>query len=88
MQLPVNLKKAYENKGKEISKTLEKFATLMLIDDEWKEHLRENGDELKQSSQNAVFEQKDPLLIYKLESFNLFQCNVDTSEQRSIESIV
>ncbi len=72
MQLPVNLKRAYENKGKEISKTLEKFATLMLIDDEWKEHLREM-DELKQSSQNAVFEQKDPLLIYKLESFNLFK---------------
>lgn len=72
MQLPVNLKKAYENKGKEISKTLEKFSTLMLIDDEWKEHLREM-DELKQSSQNAVFEQKDPLLIYKLESFNLFK---------------
>jgi preprotein translocase subunit SecA len=53
-------------------KTLEKFATLWIIDDEWKEHLREM-DELKQSAQNAVFEQKDPLLIYKLESFNLFK---------------
>jgi len=72
MQIPVNLKKAYDSKGREIFKTFEKFATLWIIDDEWKEHLREM-DELKQSSQNAVFEQKDPLLIYKLESFNLFK---------------
>ncbi len=72
MQIPVNLKKAYETHGKELYKTFEKFAALWIIDDEWKEHLREM-DELKQSSQNAVFEQKDPLLIYKLESFNLFK---------------
>jgi len=72
MQIPVNLKRAYENQGAEVMKTLEKFATLWIIDDEWKEHLREM-DELKQSAQNAVFEQKDPLLIYKLESFNLFK---------------
>ncbi len=72
MQLPVNLKKAYDSKGKEISKTYEKFAALYVIDNDWKEHLREM-DDLKQSSQNAVFEQKDPLLIYKLESFNLFK---------------
>jgi preprotein translocase subunit SecA len=72
MQIPVNLKRAYENEGAEVMKTLEKFATLWIIDDEWKEHLREM-DELKQSAQNAVFEQKDPLLIYKLESFNLFK---------------
>ncbi len=72
MQIPVNLKKAYETHGKELTKTFEKFATLWIIDDEWKEHLREM-DELKQSAQNAVFEQKDPLLIYKLESFNLFK---------------
>jgi len=72
MQLPVNLKNAYLNHGKEISKTFEKFATLWLIDNEWKEHLREM-DDLKQSVQNAVFEQKDPLLIYKLESFKLFK---------------
>jgi preprotein translocase subunit SecA len=72
MQIPVNLKKAYETKGRELFKTFEKFAALWIIDDEWKEHLREM-DELKQSSQNAVFEQKDPLLIYKLESFNLFK---------------
>ncbi len=72
MQLPVNLKKAYDSKGKEISKIYEKFAALFVIDNDWKEHLREM-DDLKQSSQNAVFEQKDPLLIYKLESFNLFK---------------
>lgn len=72
MQVPVDLKKAYETQGKEIFKTFEKFATLYMIDDEWKEHLREM-DELKQSAQNAVFEQKDPLLIYKLESFQLFK---------------
>ena len=72
MQIPVNLKRAYETHGRELFKTFEKFAALWIIDDEWKEHLREM-DELKQSSQNAVFEQKDPLLIYKLESFNLFK---------------
>lgn len=75
MQIPVNLKKAYENNALEVAKTFEKMATLWIIDDEWKEHLREM-DELKQSSQNAVFEQKDPLLIYKLESFNLFKAMV------------
>ncbi|MFA9214778.1 MAG: preprotein translocase subunit SecA [Candidatus Methylacidiphilales bacterium] len=72
IQLPINIKNAVSNQGKEVSKIFEKFATLWIIDDEWKEHLREM-DELKQSSQNAVFEQKDPLLIYKLESFNLFK---------------
>ncbi len=72
IQLPVNIKDAVANQGKEVAKVFEKFATLWIIDDEWKEHLREM-DDLKQSSQNAVFEQKDPLLIYKLESFNLFK---------------
>ena len=72
MQIPVNLQKAYETEAREISKTFEKFASLFVIDNDWKEHLREM-DDLKQSSQNAVFEQKDPLLIYKLESFNLFK---------------
>jgi preprotein translocase subunit SecA len=72
IQLPINIKNAVANQGKEVAKVFEKFATLWIIDDEWKEHLREM-DELKQSAQNAVFEQKDPLLIYKLESFNLFK---------------
>lgn len=72
IQIPVNIKNAVANNGQEVGKTFEKFASLWIIDDEWKEHLREM-DDLKQSSQNAVFEQKDPLLIYKLESFNLFK---------------
>jgi preprotein translocase subunit SecA len=75
MQISVPLKKAFDNKGVEVAATFEKMATLFIIDDEWKEHLREM-DELKQSSQNAALEQKDPLLIYKLESFNLFKAMV------------
>jgi preprotein translocase subunit SecA len=72
MQVSVNLKKAFDTEGREIARTFEKFAMLFVIDEEWKEHLREM-DELKQSAQNASYEQKDPLLIYKLESFNLFK---------------
>lgn len=72
MQLPVNLKKAFESNGKEIITELEKAVVLNTIDENWKEHLR-NMDDLKQSVQNAVYEQKDPLLIYKFESFKLFE---------------
>lgn len=72
IQVPVNLKKAYETKGTEVIKAFERAVTLALIDEVWKEHLREM-DELKQSVQNAVYEQKDPLLIYKFESFELFK---------------
>ena len=72
MNVVVNLKKAVENGAKEISLAVEKFVTLGLIDESWKEHLREL-DELKHSVQNAHYEQKDPLLIYKFESFNLFK---------------
>lgn len=68
----VNLKKAVENGAKEITLSVEKFITLSIIDEAWKEHLREL-DDLKQSVQNAQYEQKDPLLIYKFESFNLFK---------------
>ena len=71
MTLSVNLKKAYEYEGKEIARSLSKSITLWQIDDKWKEHLRDM-DDLKQSVQNATYEQKDPLLIYKFESFNLF----------------
>ena len=71
MTLSVNLKKAYESEGKEIARSLSKRITLWQIDDKWKEHLRDM-DDLKQSVQNATYEQKDPLLIYKFESFNLF----------------
>ncbi|MFN4123994.1 MAG: preprotein translocase subunit SecA [Flavobacteriales bacterium] len=72
LQLVVNLKKAYDSQGKEITSAMERAITLSMIDDAWKEHLREM-DDLKQSVQNAIYEQKDPLLIYKFESFNLFQ---------------
>ncbi len=71
MTLSVNLKKAYESEGKEIARALSKSMTLWQIDEKWKEHLRDM-DDLKQSVQNATYEQKDPLLIYKFESFNLF----------------
>ncbi len=72
LQVLVNLKKAHDTHGREMVTAFEKMTTLALIDDEWKEHLREM-DDLKTSAQNAVFEQKDPLLIYKLESFDLFK---------------
>ncbi len=72
MQVIVNLKNAYESEGKELVRTVAKTVTLLMIDEYWKEHLREM-DDLKQSVQNASYEQKDPLLIYKFESFNLFR---------------
>jgi preprotein translocase subunit SecA len=72
LQVVVNLKRAYESHGRELVLGLEKGTTLTMIDDAWKEHLREM-DELKQSVQNAVYEQKDPLLVYKKESFQLFK---------------
>ena len=72
IQILINLKKAYENQGMEIYRAMAKSVTLVLIDEYWKEHLREM-DDLKQSVQNATYEQKDPLLIYKFESFNLFK---------------
>ena len=68
LQLVVNLKRAYETEGKEIIRSLNKTIMLINIDEHWKEHLREM-DDLKQSVQNATYEQKDPLLIYKFESF-------------------
>ena len=71
LTLSVDLKKAYESEGREIVRALSKTITLWQIDEHWKEHLRDM-DDLKQSVQNATYEQKDPLLIYKFESFNLF----------------
>jgi len=72
MQVATNLKKAVETKGAEVFKSFEKTVVLALIDEAWKEHLREM-DDLKQSVQNAVYEQKDPLVVYKMEAFNLFK---------------
>jgi preprotein translocase subunit SecA len=76
LNVSVNLKEAYETKGKALGKAYSKTIMLVMIDEHWKEHLREM-DELKQSVQNATFEQKDPLLIYKLESYNLFKNMLD-----------
>ena len=70
-QLTVNMQKALDTECRAMIHELEKSTTLEILDDEWKEHLREL-DELKQSSHNAQYEQKDPLLIYKIESFELF----------------
>ncbi|MFT5778270.1 MAG: preprotein translocase subunit SecA [Crocinitomicaceae bacterium] len=72
MQLVVNLEEAYESKGSIITKNFEKNITLGMIDDEWKEHLREM-DDLRSAVHNAQYEQKDPLLVYKLESFEVFK---------------
>ena len=71
-QIVIHLKKAYESQGKELSRALCKTITLATIDEYWKEHLREM-DDLRQSVQSATYEQKDPLLIYKFESFQLFK---------------
>jgi preprotein translocase subunit SecA len=72
MQVVANLRRAYEDQGKEVVLAIEKGVVLGMIDNAWKEHLREM-DELRQSVQNAAYEQKDPLLIYKFESFELFK---------------
>ncbi|MCX7649561.1 MAG: preprotein translocase subunit SecA [Flavobacteriales bacterium] len=71
LNIGVNLKKCVETDGKELTLGIEKGITLALLDEAWKEHLREM-DELRQSVQNAYLEQKDPLLVYKLESSNVF----------------
>ncbi len=77
LNLPVNLKKAYESEGRELAKILSKTIILWQIDDHWKQHLRDM-DDLKQSVQNAAYEQKDPLVVYKLESYNLFSEMLET----------
>lgn len=76
MNVIVNLKRAVENGAREVSLCIEKSITLGLIDNAWKEHLRDL-DDLKESVQNATYEQKDPLVIYKLESFNLFKAMIE-----------
>ena len=67
----LNIKKVVESEGRELVRAISKSIVLFRIDDCWKEHLRDM-DDLKQSVQNATYEQKDPLLVYKFESFNLF----------------
>lgn len=81
--ISTNLKEAYESGSKALVKSFEKSIILHTIDEGWKEHLREM-DELRQSVQNASYEQKDPLLIYKLESFNLFKDMVDDINSKAV----
>ena len=76
LQVVTNLKEAYESEGKELVNDFEKNITLAIIDETWKDHLRKM-DDLKQSVQNASYEQKDPLLIYKFEAFELFKTMLD-----------
>ncbi|GHT78555.1 protein translocase subunit SecA [Bacteroidia bacterium] len=82
-----NLKTAYESESKEVVKNFEKGILLHFIDDGWKEHLREM-DELRQSVQNASYENKDPLLIYKLESFDLFKRMVDNMNRKAVSVLM
>ncbi|CAM1365265.1 Protein translocase subunit SecA [Tenacibaculum litopenaei] len=76
LQVVTNLKEAYETEGKSLVRDFEKNITLAIIDENWKDHLRKM-DELKHTSQNASYEQKDPLLVYKFEAFELFQTTID-----------
>ncbi|MBN1990783.1 MAG: preprotein translocase subunit SecA [Bacteroidales bacterium] len=85
-QIVVNLKKSYETAGKDLIRGFAKTSSLITIDEYWKEHLREM-DELKQSVQNATYEQKDPLLIYKFEAYELFKVMLDRMN-RDVASIL
>ena len=87
MNVIANLKRAYENGGKEVILTIEKGITLAMIDDAWKDHLREM-DDLKQSVQNAAYEQKDPLLIYKFEAFELFKKMIQKINEEVISFLI
>ena len=82
-----NLEKAAKTEGKELVRSFLKSIILVSIDDAWKEHLREL-DDLKQSVQNASYEQKDPLLIYKFESFNLFQKMLEEVNREVVSSVL
>ena len=80
LQLVIDLKKAYETTGRELSKNLSKTIILYQIDDHWKQQLRDL-DDLRQSVQNAAYEQKDPLVLYKIESYNLFAAMLEALDQ-------
>ena len=86
-QIPVNLKAAYETRGKEVIKSFEKAILLHTIDNAWKENLRDL-DDLKHSVQNASYEQKDPLLIFKLESVTLFDKMVNKINDQTVSTLM
>ena len=85
--IPCNLKEAYDTECKSVVKEFEKQILLHIIDEAWKENLREL-DELKHSVQNASYEQKDPLLIFKLESVKLFDNMVNAMNNRSVSILM
>ena len=87
MQVATNLETAYETEGKQLIKDFEKGIVLGIIDDSWKEHLREM-DELRQNVQGAAYEQKDPLLIYKFEAFELFQRMLDATNKEIVSFLM
>jgi preprotein translocase subunit SecA len=87
VQVLTNLKRAFDTRGRELVLGFEKTVVLAMIDDSWKEHLREL-DDLKQAVQNASLEQKDPLVIYKLESFNLFRDMINRSNKEVISFLM
>ena len=82
-----NLKEAYESDSRAITKAFQKSIILHIIDDSWKEHLREM-DDLRHSVQNASYENKDPLLIYKLESYNLFKSMVENMNRKTVSILM
>ncbi len=86
-QIVTNLEKAYKNEAQELVKSFQKQIVLITIDEAWKEQLREM-DDLKQSVQNATYEQKDPLLIYKFESFNLFKIMIAKVNEDIVSSLM
>ncbi|MGQ9620762.1 MAG: preprotein translocase subunit SecA [Bacteroidales bacterium] len=86
-QVVANLKATVESKGKEIMRAYEKTVVLATIDEAWKEHLREM-DDLKQAVQNATYEQKDPLLIYKFESYELFKAMINKINKDIISTLM
>ncbi|MDG1709717.1 MAG: preprotein translocase subunit SecA, partial [Schleiferiaceae bacterium] len=83
LQVSTNLQGSVLSKGESLIRDLEKSVVLSMIDESWKEHLR-NMDDLRQNVQGAVYEQKDPLLIYKHESFNLFKEMLEELNRKSI----
>ncbi|MFP4025065.1 MAG: preprotein translocase subunit SecA [Thiohalospira sp.] len=87
IQVITNLKKSYESEGRDLVKSYQKSAILAHIDESWKEHLREL-DDLKQSVQAATYEQKDPLLIYKFESFQLFKTMINKVSRDVVATLV
>lgn len=86
IQVPVDLKKSLSTNGSHIVESFDRIVTLAIIDEQWKDHLREM-DDLKQSVQNVHLEQKDPLLVYKLEAFELFQGLLDRVNRQTLEMI-